>query len=664
MANSTAVDMPAAPSLLPPAAAAEAPAVQLDNGDEASESEDEITGKPDNDEDDTHSLLDDDLQLQPEEHIVPLPMHGRQLDMLTHEIQRDKDLVQDFLKNAQRYDDTVKLEKLFQRLRAVETHVDLIWAEADSSSQLTSAMTQSLWDSDSCVKFRFLGALLSALREHDLNGIVVIEKYDLRLLGMVEKFLRGKDISYKFPAKGRMSDSSLMAETLTITILSAEETFIMSPPDFIVCLDGTLNASRIRTKRWATNPDRSPIPVFELVVPRSVSHIERYISPALSPKRRMHTLFATLAQVHDYIGQPMVNSPSAIDAAAMVAEYIIALGEDQLPEWPLPPIGSIKSVIEFSSQHSQEAMPSPPPAGGFKASKRPLDSEPLDPAKRVRLTPQPPSSVASNENEVTHISDSMPGTAVVVSKLQEQLNQEQAMRKASDKRAGQFEAALDRRHNDYEDLKMKYRQALGQIDGANNAKDKAIERLDTKLAELKVVRTEYDEQQQLQLASEDDKIAEIARIRQQLTDTKALEERALKKAESAERTLEYIKEQYREASDRATELNTQNTKLTKDLAIAEKKASKQAVERKSEHWNKVYQMMDRKVEDLENRIRISDRIIAQKEEEIARLAKPRTGYGTRGGSVPRSPQVRGSGSRAASPSASTTRDRVSQIRNG
>jgi hypothetical protein len=67
-------------------------------------------------------------------------------------------------------------------------------------------------------------------------------------------------------------------------------------------------------------------------------------------------------------------------------------------------------VIDYQLQLSQALVTSPAP----ERSKYPHNNEELNPAKRMRLTPQLHenlNSSNSNNDEATHISDLMPDTA-------------------------------------------------------------------------------------------------------------------------------------------------------------------------------------------------------------------------------------------------------------
>ncbi|KAF2021404.1 hypothetical protein BU24DRAFT_20649 [Aaosphaeria arxii CBS 175.79] len=633
---------------------------------------------------DSESLLQDDFGLLPEEHIVALALEGRQRSMYLDEINRHEDLINKLLQNADEFNETEKLDNVLRRLHAIETHMDLIWAESESTSQMTGALTQAQWDCDSSVKFRFLGTFFHALREQDMNIAIVVENDNTRLLDMLEKFCKGKFLNYKYPAKGRSSDVTTTEGSLYITLLSYESSPVMRPPDVVICVDGTLNATQIRKKPWAANPDRPAVPILDLVIPRSVSHIERYVSNNLGTNRRLHTIFAALSQIISDVGRPLSRTPSAISAAREVANFVQLLQDPNVhepPEWPLPLIGSVKSEIEYASQQTEVAMTSPPPEvpTPLKLSKRPLDEEVLDPAKRMRMTPQPipntNESGTENPVNVTQASDSVPSSAVSIAELQEQLRRERELRKASDKRAREFEAALDKRHLDYENLKRDHLAVMNEMNSTKirmeamlKSKQQVQDRYDALTVEVNTIREQQSHLQSVALASEDIKTAEIARLTDALATSTSAEAKAQKKITTADSTLEYTKEQYRLAQDRASELSTENAALQAEVATLRKSSTDQRLKLKMASHAASHAVLEKKVERAHNENAILSRLLQQKEEEIKGLKEKKSGgYGTRGSSVPRSPRVGagGAGSRAASPVVGGNgRDRISNLRNG
>jgi hypothetical protein len=207
------------------------------------------------------------------------------------------------------------------------------------------------------------------------------------------------------PTRDRQADLTRVEGNLSVTVFASSMSPVIRPVDAIICLDGVQDATQIRQKNWASNPDLEVVPVLHLVISRTVGHIERYLSSSLGRRERIHTILASLASMLEDLGKPidedMLRAPAA---AEQVAEWLEA---NQLDRglWPLGSIGSVKEVIEYQTQMSQDSAASPVP----ERAKRPHDDDELDPAKRMRFTPQPQAAPSSgiNKNEITRISDSM-----------------------------------------------------------------------------------------------------------------------------------------------------------------------------------------------------------------------------------------------------------------
>ncbi|KAF2462755.1 uncharacterized protein BDR25DRAFT_308134 [Lindgomyces ingoldianus] len=620
-------------------------------------------------DDDSLSVLNDDLELMSEEYIVPLPMDGRQKSMYMDEVKRKEDLLKMFLQEPQDFDRLNDVEAVLQRLRAVESHVDLIYSESVSSSQTTSPFTQVQWDKENCVKFRFLSTLFDQLRESEMHFLIVLEKENDPLFDILEKFCQGKLVNYKYPARARAAKQVDVEGTLRVTMLSYESAFVVQPPEAIICLNGIFDTAQIRKKKWALNPDRAIVPIIHLVIPRSVSHIERYVSSALSSKKRLHTIVASLAQVHGDIGRAMGNSPRSHEAAELVSKFLESAEENSgqaHAEWPLPSIGSIKDVIEYQSQQSQTPINSPPVVGN--SSKRPLDSEHLDPSKRMRMTPTPQ---ATANADISHISDSMPNTAAQISILQARLEQEQQAHKQARRQKREFELTLDKRQTEFEDLNKKFRLLLGEVEVANHKveaakrqKENLQERFDKRTTEVEELQNKVLAQEQLLLTSEDDKVAEITRLRKEVEQANEAKKCAEKKANSEENLCNYLKEQFSNARDRATEVVEEMVAVKAERDTYKQQAESTRVDLKKLHMDNSSTHMMEQIQRQKIRISHLEKSLQQKDEEAMRFKYSKgVGMGTRAASVPRSPRVGAGGatSRAASP---FTGHRVSNLRNG
>lgn len=330
----------------------------------------------DADDEDSESLLNDDLQLAEQEFIVPLFIQGRQSDMYSQHIALKKDILEKFLEDPHSVEPISQVEEILTYLRAIETHIDLVFAEAGSGllndeMSMTQAAHAAQFGMENSTKFRFLHKLFHHLRDSDIQKHVVLvtEKDDDALFNILETFCEAKNINYNMLTRGHWTDPTEVEGELQVTIIPSNASSVMRPADLIICLDGFQDATQIRKKNWARYPEREVVPVIHLVIPRTVGHIERYIAPSLGPVERMHTILASLAHVRPDIGKAIdEDTPRDIVCASLVAEWLMDTTEGAEQSWPIPSIGSIKDVIEYQTQLSQPLANSPVP----ERIKRPL----------------------------------------------------------------------------------------------------------------------------------------------------------------------------------------------------------------------------------------------------------------------------------------------------
>jgi hypothetical protein len=649
---------------------------------ESAESDAMEISPPDNS--DTESLLNDGLQLAEQEFIVPLSMHGKQRDWYSQYITGNKELVLQFLANPGSINPVSRLEEAVEYLSALETHVDLVFAEAQSGSpdeelSISQAETAAGWGVENSTKFTFLHTLFRDLRDSESQKhiVIVVAKANDAILHILETFCRGNHINYSIPTNGRQAKG--VEGNLLVTILPSHASPIIRAPDMIVCLDGVQDAIQIRKKNWARAASVGGlVPVIHLVVPRTVGHIERYISPGLDPRDRLHTVLAGLVQVHvrSEIGQAIDNdTPQATKCASMVATWLMqCMDEEDEIDWPLPSIGSVKDVIEYQTQHSPTSNNSPVDSPAPERIKRPFENEDLDPdpSKRMRFTPQPQTvtnSSANHEHDTTYISDSMPGTAAVDANkrsLQEAYQKERQAREEQERRFLDQKEMWEKQQTVHEDLTREYRLFLGKQQATETkletlTKNNAIltDRLTTRTTELREVEQQLQEERTTHLLSPDDKIAEITRLRVELAEAKAAQERALKSVSTTENMLEYTKEAYRGSQDAASKATSRVSELEASTEKLSLTASGQAAKLKAIHHDRNYALQEQQLKNLRAELLVVKSALKIKDEEVVRLRSVgRPGVGTRGASATPQPKIR---SRAASPSFG---GRLSNLRNG
>jgi hypothetical protein len=309
------------------------------------------------DDDDTPSILNDDLTLAVEEYIVPLFIEARQSDMYSLHINDKRRIFEDFLKDPHGFEPLASIQEAVQYLRAIETHIDLVFAEAapalDNAIETASQVKlKADWGTENSIKFRFLHTFFKALRDHDKHVVLVIAEDSQVLFDIIETFCKAEKLQYNMPTQGRDAARALVEGTVSVTVIARKTSPIIRPGDVIICLDGVQDAKQLREKNWALNPELDVVPVLHLVIPRTVSHIERYLSSSLDERKRIHTILASLAQMSDEWGKPInPDTLRARDAANRVAEWLLATPEE-VKVWPLGPIGSVEEVVEFQTQWS------------------------------------------------------------------------------------------------------------------------------------------------------------------------------------------------------------------------------------------------------------------------------------------------------------------------
>lgn len=300
-----------------------------------------------------------DLGLSKEEYILPLPMLGFQKDATNQEISKKKHLLDAFLDDVNQPDSSIEEIKAFVgRLKAIETHVDLVFAESGFQELRNGEGSQYLWTSSNSTKFVFLRALLDELRDRSMHVIIVVKDDDEALFRLLENALQAGKFNFKSPARQKSADFTQVQGRILVTLLSADSTAMTRPPDVIICIDSVGTATDIRKKHWAKNTNREqPVPLLDLMVPNSVSHIELCLGDDWDddPLRRLHTIITSLSQLNEKSAWATTDTTHATPAGQLVAQYLLDLQHpgEEVPVWPLPSIHSIKEVVETVEQNTQ-----------------------------------------------------------------------------------------------------------------------------------------------------------------------------------------------------------------------------------------------------------------------------------------------------------------------
>ncbi|KAF3054008.1 hypothetical protein E8E11_007079 [Didymella keratinophila] len=613
-------------------------------------------------DDDYDDPYDDELKLDDEEYIVPLYIEGRQRDTYTEYIKQKTDLFNEVYVHGQAsIEEFDKVDRALNYLKAIETHPDLTYAEAESAigsglHSLADVQHGAQFGIDNSVKFKFLGHLFKQIRDKSMHVVLLLDQNNDALFNIVKTFLTAGQYNFKMPTK--RLQSTVSSDSLMITVFPKSVLPVIQAVHLIICLDGVQNAAQAR-QRKAPAAGKT-IPVFHMVIPQTVGHIERYMLPTTDRRTRIETILAGLAKAQDgnQVGNAIdINTPSAEEAAQMITSWLFPNEGEESTEWPLPSIGSAKSLIEWDAtqQSARSAASSPAP----ERTKRTLDEDDFDRAKRMRYTPQPPVVTGSNtihEPEVTRISDSMSGTAASENaRLAASLDKVSTVLLQERKDRREEAVMWDRQQTEHENRQEQYRKLFNEkaavdreLAAMTAIRDQLRSKIEAQLAEVRRTREELEALRALNLISPDEKNVGITRLRKELEDAKLELAKARSSAKTQDETMDFLKEQYRKAQVVAGQAQSEVETLTSTNAKLSQQASGEAAKLKQMHIDRSAKNMMQQNKALQSENAVLKARLKAIEEELARAKNNsgRSAYGTRGQSTTPQPKTR---SRAASP---------------
>ncbi|KAK4501441.1 hypothetical protein PRZ48_007250 [Zasmidium cellare] len=632
-------------------------------------------------------------------HEVPVGLFGIQRDSYLQNLWLHDEMIKKLLQERDPDESLLKqADGLFDRLRSIVMHPDLVNPEA--LTQVSTPERQAQWDCDASAKFRFLREFIDNLAERSFHIAVIVQGQ--QVAEMLEMFLKGIRVSCK---KGYAStqqqpeqeqdSSSRSAVRATIVDLDQEAVDI-EPADIVVAMDGlvqyqhpTVRAYRQHKRQAGMSWANDWAGLYVLIAPRTIEHIERSILPSLSRKARARTLLTAINQFHDHFSKKG-DGKGQLSLLKQAAQDVVEYLEDPEAEWPLDPL----SVIEnLDSQTDTDGVSghdhsSSNPQESNSSTKRPLDSvddaaSSGDASKRPRLDSDAqtmPATINPQDIDITHVSDSLgQGTQSNLLSVNEMYvaDQPTATEEHLHEVFEEQQIRLEEHVKALEDLQYRHeaqRVELVQVqrerDGATATAAAAIERMrvmETNSSTLRAERTQLKEK----LEEANKKLldhsmperAEFEALRLELEQSLAERDKAEKRAQAAQKELEYSREMYQDCSNRARDLAVEKAELEKELVVASARAEGEAARARQVSQDNRHKLLERENAKLKAILRDRDAGLKFRDEEITRLKEATRGrMGTRQSSVPRSPRVGspikgrvGAGSRQASPAAGDVR---------
>lgn len=616
-------------------------------------------------------------------HSVPVALMGHQRDAYPTMIQQHKELIERFLGTSQPSDDlAAEIETLLERLRRIVVHPDLDNVETWTQYDVPPA-AHAQWAIDCSAKFGFLKHLIDELKDKTLSIAVICQA---PLLHILENFLLGFKVTCHRMDTGQRTEHDGCA--LTFNIMSPNED--VSPEsisaDVVVCLDNSAEAGGSALKLLQEGMNKPLMMTF--VVPSTVEHVERCLSPDLTHQQRLRATMHGVFDLRYDAGKLEHGQLPSVESAKVIANYIKTTDSDK--EWAITALSMLENLD--SQTESDIALPLSGAAThvGDKRSLETSEAElsPTASFKRPRLelngtqTHEQPTTINPLQLDISHVSDSVdrldssamdPAELATTNKrLQALLFETQAKLAEHEKAMSDLQYRHEAQRNELIDVTRKYDEAM---DTAQRAVTRMTEGASTTSTLRAQVRALKEERDAANAALADHSVPDRAAFEQQriaLAHSQAEKEKLEQRLKTQQGDLDYAQEMYQNSSSGAQRLAATNKELENSLAHAQNRASGEQARAKQMTLDARALNLSRENKQLKARVKEQADALLRKDKELVQLKEASRGrMGTRGTSVPGSPRmasplknVAGGGSRQSSPAAGELRGRSHPLRQG
>ncbi|KIW07426.1 uncharacterized protein PV09_02267 [Verruconis gallopava] len=615
------------------------------------------------------------------EFIVPLPFAGQARDQYRKTIKYNEDLIEKF--TGRKWTDSpstlLDAQSFVCTMRDITTHIDLTNETTVSQTDIEPSDVIE-WDRSVSTKFKLLYYLLTNLRESQMHVVIITRPG--RALDIVENFLKGMAISYRRLGASPADNDSRSQKLLEVTIMSSDAAeqegafsalAAVSPARLVVAFDPLSDELKrcIQPMRQdSMHPERLS-PLISLAVINTIDHIDHSVAPMFKGPQRLRIMVNCLTKLRKEAGRDDIGLPSIEEAAQEIAQFVLTSRAEH--EWPIPSIGPLtnndawdlsQGLISMKSGTSSDSEKSGKvKAAAKKAAKRPLerirDEEEAEANKKMRMTPQPEedgSETRTSESTAPQSSETQKNLTEEINAIQELLKATEIQLKisteSSEKRIQALEGDLGELQFRFEEQTSEKRALAQQLSETKAKLDTAVRQRESRDAtidklkeENRSLKMQLSEAHNALQASQIPEIADMERLRHEKEQAEIAKKRAEKAAEHVESTIGYVRQQLDEARSRAIELQEQNREYETRIALLERQVNGEISKARQLFLDERSRSESAENLRLRQENRNLQQLLQRKEEE---LKSRRSGMGTRAGSVPRSPRV-GPPSRAGSP---------------
>ena len=588
-------------------------------------------------------------------HTIPIAIVGSQKDHYSSTVYYYRKAIQRFLKDDNPDAALVdELKDFVERMRRITMHLDLDNSETVTQYEV-DATHQADWDVKCSAKFRFLKDLFLPLQDKDLTIAIVAQPG--KIVNMLGTFLEGKDIPYRRlgtdPPKS-LEEQGITKALLLDTTVDASEA---EPADLVIAMENLVrhDTPLVRALRRKGDPWA---PFVSLIVPRTVEHIERCLSPELSEREVARTLVSGIYQFRNDAGRMEPGQQPTKEAAVALGRYLTQT--DRSAPWPITAL-TLLEVSDSQEESDLYAESIVSNRAGTKRSREPEDAvNTVDQSKRARTEPQRSTAQA----DVTYVSDLLNDSTQSEEKSSAPTAREERLSTLlmdAQQREAEHKQALDDLQYRHEDQRNKLLEVTGERDRAIMTAQTAVTRFaenQTSMTALRAKRSELEaelkEAQERLLEHPIPERADFEALRVVAAQARADKEKIEAKLQRTEKDLEYVRGKYQSASSAGQELATQNTDLENQVAVLKNKAMGEQVKLRELYLDDVTKNLRNENKKLKAMMKDRETAIKFRDDEILRLKEASRGrMGTRNTSVPRTPRV---GSRQSSPAAGELRN--------
>ncbi|KAI0883215.1 uncharacterized protein GGS22DRAFT_168156 [Annulohypoxylon maeteangense] len=520
-------------------------------------------------------------------------------------------------------------------------------------------------------KFAFIDELLTCLADVKSDKKILILSRPGKAMDLLDQVVKTR--GYRYIRSGdEIVGSSTARHSLTVAISSTldKPSSILEDVEAVIAFDHTYRPELLPSPLR----ERSPI-LMVLTNACSIQHLNMRISESIEPLERKNVLVLALVKAMRYIEDVGSSQITQLHSAAeLFSDYIQDQDNDDFYWEPLEVPENVFEDLHASSQ-LQASIPQPDlqgleieQASGNRKRSHDVDEDDETSSKRPRVS-QP--TVVTN---VSHISDSLKGLlrddavdspkamlsvsvgkleilstkiATLKTKLKESKQREQQLRQLSDR----SKKEVDGYASTINTIQANYMNALRDRgifeDDYNKAKEEtrvvntSLESSRKEASELKEKNTELQKQltsaNESLLSSANPELAKMAQLEKSLEEAKAEIQKIEKRATMAKNDMEYAKNAYQNASQRAGELGVENRALEAEIELLRRKADENIVKVNQINNARQIEELVRLLNEQKSIVHDRDAELGKVKDELRQLKENRRG--TRQNSVPRSPRL-------------------------